>query len=93
MSAHTPGELKADGTVVLFAGNAGGFDIRDCPQPEENAKRLVACWNAFEGYPIEAITSLVEIGGVRRLHDYSATQKENVDVLVKVLAKATGGEA
>jgi hypothetical protein len=49
MSAqHTPGRLVADGTVVFFSSNAGGFDIRDCPSPEENARRLVACWNACE---------------------------------------------
>ncbi len=54
MSAqHTPGRLIADGTVVFFSGNAGGFDIRDCPSPEENARRLVACWNASEGLSTE----------------------------------------
>lgn len=59
---------------------------------ESNALRLAACWNAFEGYPIEAITSLIEIGGVRRLHDYACTLKENGDVLVDALTKAIGSE-
>lgn len=50
MSAqHTLGRLTADGTVLLFARNAGGFSISGCPDAEANARRLAACWNACDG--------------------------------------------
>lgn len=59
MSAqHTPGRLTADGTVLLFARNAGGFSISGCPDAEANARRLAACWNACEGLSTEALESL-----------------------------------
>jgi len=46
MSKHTPGRLDFNKSVVYFSDRAGGFDIRECPEPEHNAERLAKCWNA-----------------------------------------------
>jgi hypothetical protein len=37
---HTP--WRAHGTTVYFANNAGGFDVRACPDPEEKARLCAA---------------------------------------------------
>ena len=34
-------------------------------EAEANARRLVACWNALEGVPIDDIEQLADIGGVK----------------------------
>ena len=63
MSAeHNQGPLSVRETCVYFSGGAGGFDIRNCPNPEANARRLAACWNACDGLP----TALIEKHGVTR---------------------------
>lgn len=36
------GPWRAVGTLIFFAGNAGGFDLRDCPHPEEKAQLAAA---------------------------------------------------
>lgn len=71
MSAqHTPGRLTADGTVLLFARNAGGFSISGCPDAETNARRLAACWNACEGLDTEGLENLTAIGEtIASMHD------------------------
>lgn len=43
---HTPGTWEARGFAV-FMGSAGGFDLRHCPAPEANSRRIVACVNAL----------------------------------------------
>jgi hypothetical protein len=53
--SHTQGKLKAQESRIYFADLAGGFDIRNCPSPEANARRLVACWNACEGISTDAL--------------------------------------
>lgn len=37
--------LTARGTCVYLAGNAGGFDLRDCPHPEALAALIVNAVN------------------------------------------------
>ncbi|MNJ08756.1 hypothetical protein D3C77_28800 [compost metagenome] len=34
---------------VVYIGNAGGFSLRYCPQPEANAERIAACVNFCRG--------------------------------------------
>lgn len=36
--AHTPGPWTVRGTIVFFPNVAGGFDLRNCPNPEANAR-------------------------------------------------------
>lgn len=54
MSAHTPEPWSADGSVI-YLGKEGGFDLRDCPNPEANARRIVACVNACKGLEIDVL--------------------------------------
>lgn len=51
--SHTEGKLEQRGTCIFFAHNAGGFDLYRCPSAEDNARRLVACWNWCEGVSTE----------------------------------------
>jgi hypothetical protein len=36
------GPWTARGTLVFFAGNAGGFDLRNCPHAEEKTRLAAA---------------------------------------------------
>ena len=47
-SKHTPGPWVAHETLVLFPKNAGGFDIRNCPNPESNARLIAAAPDLLE---------------------------------------------
>lgn len=38
MSAHTAGPWRSLESLVYFANNAGGFDLRGCPDAEANAR-------------------------------------------------------
>ncbi len=75
--SHTEGRLEADGMYVISEDGPFGAtlvktliaDLHNSPMPEnelkENARRLVACWNACEGLPTEALENLpVPIGAV-----------------------------
>lgn len=70
MSAHTPGLLKLHAKYPQdIVTPDGHYTVaRTLPQPtiavaEANARRLVACWNAFDGVPTSTIESM---GGVVR---------------------------
>ncbi|ATQ74831.1 hypothetical protein CR152_10075 [Massilia violaceinigra] len=52
-----------------------------------DARRLAACWNAFDGMPIEHIESIPECG-VNGLADYAADHKRECDRLRKELEAA-----
>jgi hypothetical protein len=41
MTEHTKEPWRHHGTTVILGDNEGGFDIRYCPSPEENARRIV----------------------------------------------------
>mgnify|MGYP007069472812 CR=1 FL=1 len=65
---HTPGKLQAtvkspSGWVDLFVEEANGPSLPfiSCKHhdPEANARRLIACWNYFNGVSTEAIESLL----------------------------------
>ena len=79
---HTLGRLKADGTRVYFDKLAGGFDIRNCPDAEANARRLAACWNALEDLSQDALD-----GGWTRagLEAYGLQMKAQRDELLEAL--------
>ena len=84
---HTQGRLAADGPVVLFSDNAGGFDISACPYPEVNARRLVACWNACEGLPTKVLEHASETGDSLAGHiKLTAQRDELLAALEEVLA-------
>jgi len=48
MNKHTPGPWKAVGTRVYFPNLQGGFDIRNCPNPEANARLIAAAPELLE---------------------------------------------
>jgi hypothetical protein len=43
---HTP--WIARGTMVFFADNTGGFDLRNCPEPEQKANLCAAAPELLE---------------------------------------------
>lgn len=45
---HTPGPWVAIETRVYFPKHAGGFDIRNCPNPEANARLIAAAPELLE---------------------------------------------
>jgi hypothetical protein len=51
-NGHTPEPWENSGTVV-YLGNDGEFDLANCPSPEANARRIVACVNACAGSSTE----------------------------------------
>lgn len=65
MSEHTKEPWQAVGTVVFMGANEGGFDIRDCPSPEANARRIVVCVNACAGIPTEKLARIAHAIGAR----------------------------
>ena len=65
MSNHTPEPWKCEGHVVYFQNRMGGFSLRDCPSPEDTARRIVACVNACAGMADPA----AEIAELKRQRD------------------------
>lgn len=49
MSEHAKEGWSAHGSAVYFPEGIGGFDLRNCPHPEANARRIAACINACQG--------------------------------------------
>lgn len=78
------------GTTVYFydgGGVVGGFNLRDCPDPVERARRIVACFNACR----MAGTGLLEeqkkplIGTIISLGDKVTNAEKQRDQLLDVL--------
>lgn len=63
MSEHTKEPWEHEGTLVFIGRTVGGFDLRDCPAPEANARRIVACVNACAGMTTEEIENDIAVGG------------------------------
>lgn len=63
---HTEGKLTARGDEVCDSSGNALWDYHGKSQEENeaNARRLVACWNAFEGVPTEAIEKSASTGPV-----------------------------
>jgi len=55
MSEYTKGKWSVTGSLVHFPEVKGGFDLRGCPDPEGNARRIVACVNACASIGTEAL--------------------------------------
>ena len=53
MNKFTPGPWKCVGTLVYFSNNAGGIDLRACPDSEANARLIAAAPDLLEA--LEAI--------------------------------------
>ena len=85
--SHTQGKLKAQDSRIYFAGLAGGFDIRDCPAPEDNARRLVACWNALTGIETEYLEQYGLPDFAQKISDLAEQRNELLEEL-KNIAKA-----
>ena len=93
MSEHTPGRLIARGFSIYAAdgktpvadtclnNSIAGHDV-------ENARRLVACWNACDLMPTEDIERLAAIGeGVMRLSVLADDNRAERDSLRAVNAE------
>lgn len=66
-AAHILKSLDELGPTTELIGSTMGDNA------DANARRLAACWNAFDGMPTEAPEELAEIGGVQGLtNDLSA---------------------
>lgn len=57
-------------------------------EARENARRLVACWNACDHMSIESIEELSTIGGVAALIVYSDDVEKERNVLLAALKRA-----
>lgn len=93
MSAkHTPGPLTAYQSVVLFSGNAGGFDIRGCPSADENARRLAACWNACDGIDTEHLERHGLPDFAQKISGLVAQRDEMLEALNGILIRVADDE-
>ena len=87
MSEHTKGPWKAIGFLV-FLGNAGGFDLRHCPAPEANARRIVSCVNACEGIPTDALEC--EAGNIVKVAGSLMKQRDQLLAAIEEALEAGG---
>ncbi len=59
MIHHTQGPLEVRGTRIFSPGPqfdcVASMQVSNQPNWDEDARRLVACWNALDGVPTEAI--------------------------------------
>jgi hypothetical protein len=78
MSAqHTQGKLEVAGSRVYFSSD-GGFDLRGCPLPDANARRLAACWNACEGLSTEALERSDVLSAMNQRHLMVSIQRDDL---------------
>lgn len=49
---------EAHGTFIYYPNNAGGFSLKNCPDPEVTAQHIVDCLNVFEGMPRDAVKGI-----------------------------------
>lgn len=78
------GPWTARGTLVFFAGNAGGFDLRNCPHAEEKARLAAAAPDLLEALELIAAQSSGIVGSTSRADCMAA-------VASAAILKATGG--
>jgi hypothetical protein len=75
------------GHCVYFPRTAGGFSLRDCPEPEQAARRIVACVNFCSGvgdYDLE------ESNGLLWLIKQNRTLKARLDELQAIVDSKAG---
>ncbi len=80
---HTQGKLNLHETVIGFTGG-GGFDMRGRDDAAANARRIVACWNAFDKVPTGLVEKLCFGGGA------GATQVKASAYAIEELVAARG---
>ena len=82
MSTHTPGNLSVRNKIAIYSVDEGGKCIAVTSVSEtdvEDARRLVACWNACDGIPTESIECDLNgllMGAVRRTNSAEAQRDE-----------------
>ena len=85
MSGHTSGPWEADGTLIFMRPPngelGGGFDIRDCPKPEANARLIASAPDLLEALELAVYE-------VRK-----TMTSECSEMCEAAIAKATKGEA
>lgn len=81
MSQHTPGLLKLFGFDLYFANNAGGFSLRGCPSPEENARRIAACWNLLAPFTTGEIEQGIDLVSLVRQRDEALQERQREHAL------------
>lgn len=90
MSAHTPGRLRSEYPIVYAESGAEllHIDEYDCATVHD-ARRLAACWNAFDGLPTEVVEQ------IHGLQAYHAEMKDNIAEKSELLARSVAmlGEA
>jgi hypothetical protein len=69
----TPGPWRTHDALVFFPDSIGGFSLQNCPVPEANAQRIVACVNACEGLTEK---ELYDIGSIAIFLDKAAACTE-----------------
>lgn len=74
----TKGEWKREGTIIFVHG--GGFDVRNMPDAEENAKLISAAPDLLEA--LQEV--LYELSTAREVHDGTIRQAD------AAIAKALG---
>lgn len=75
MSQHTPEPWTSEGDAV-YQGRHGGFGLRNGPNPEADARRIVACVNACEGLSTALLENTVKILDMTLKDRLSIHQKE-----------------
>jgi hypothetical protein len=87
MTQHTQGRLKLSERGHIYSEN---LELVAVTQParttEANARRLVACWNACDGYDTDALESedlmtLFQCRTISRLMDAKAQRDELLEAL------------
>lgn len=94
MSKHTLGRIRYDfeqgycGELIASDGNCVAT-FTDEPTPED-ADRLVACWNAFEGLDTESVKSMVNLAGFFLGHCKVRAQRDELLLLLEELVDMEG---
>lgn len=80
---HLPWKVR--GTSIYFADVAGGFDVRNCPDPENLAAYIHLACNSFDALTeanarqLEAITQAHKLlGALRPIDIQNATVRDSV---------------
>jgi len=84
--SHTAGKLKITGKWIQ-SENGRGVAHAGCPyMDDEDSRRMVACWNAFDGMPQDDIEELAKMpNAVVNLAFYADNLEQERDELLKVL--------
>lgn len=103
MSTHTQGKLThkrlgviVGGPFVEFARGSGQKQLAivcgvdDGSEIEDNARRLVACWNACEGVPTDALEQIEGFGKAALPYHELKAQRDELIAVSKGLLEVYG---